>query len=330
MKVLIFGITGNSGRHLAEFYLSIGSEVWGVGRRKDAAGLEQVNYISFDIQDRRDFARLPSEFDLVINLAGVQPSILNFSEATDLFTTLREYVDVNVRGIYNVLEYVAQADIGTYIYATTHRDYELYWKNQNFLDNDLPPAINYEGDHAMYAITKVMGRMMGDYMVPMSGTRCFNVRLPMMFLVPEWPYYLSDGVAHSMPFLKIIRDAIDGRPLEVWGDPNMQRDYVYIDNLVRVINGCYKSSLRKGTFSVGTGEAVSTEMFVKSIGNIFGSSQTIYKYRPEKRTYKSAVYNISEQKELLGYRPVLLDEMLQKMKVKLFDEGYLERWGWLR
>lgn len=330
MKVLIFGITGNSGRHLAEFYLSTGSEVWGVGRRKKLAGLEQVNYRSFDIQDERGFATLPRKFDLVINLAGVQPSILKFSEATDLFTTLREYVDVNVSGIYNVLEYVLQADIDTYIYATTHRDYELYWKDGQFLDNDLPPRINYEGDHAMYAITKVVGRMMGDYMVPMSGTRCFNVRLPMIFLVPESPYYLSNGVPQLMPFLKIIRDAIEGRSLEIWGDPNMQRDYVYIDNLVRVIDGCYNSPLRSGTFSVGTGEAVSTENFVKSIGNIFGSSQTKYKYRPEKRTYKRAVYNISEQKELLDYRPVLLDEMLQKMKIKLFDGRYLERWGWLK
>lgn len=330
MSVLIIGVTGNSGRKVAEFYLEKGCDVWGVGRRPVAEGLSEIKYLSLDIRDREDFKKLPTKFDLVVNFAGVQPSILYSSEKTDFFGTLREYVDVNMMGVYNVLEYVSKSDIGTYVYATTHRDYELYWKTDKSLQNDLPPAINYRGDHTMYAITKVAGRMMGDYMVPLSGTRCFNLRLPMIFMVPESPYYLSHGEPKLMPFLKIIRDAIDGRALEIWGDPNMPRDYVYIDNLVNLIDLCYTSSLENGTFSVGTGEGASTETFVKSIGRIFGSSNTTYEYQPEKVTFKSAVYDVEQQRELLGYEPIMLEEMLQKMKNKIYTEGYLQKWGWAK
>ena len=328
MKVLIFGVTGNSGRQLAEFYISRGSEVWGVGRREKVDGLRQINYLSFDIRNSEEFNRLPNKFDLVVNFAGVQPSILNSSEKTNFFGTLREYVDVNMMGVFNILEYISKSEIGTYIYATTHRDYELYWKTDKSLQNDLQPAINYHGDHTMYAITKVAGRMMGDYMVPLSGTRCFNLRLPMIFMVPESPYYLSHGESKLMPFLKVIRDAIDGRALEIWGDPNMPRDYVYITNLINLIDLCFTSSLENGTFSVGTGEGASTETFVKSIGRIFGSSNTTYEYRPEKLTFKSAVYDVEQQQDLLGYEPVLLEEMLQEMKSKIYAEGYLQKWGW--
>ena len=215
------------------------------------------------------------------------------------------------------------------IYSSTHRDYELYWTERRALGNNGAFAINYKGDHSMYAITKAVGQMMGDYIVGNTDTRCFNLRLPMMFMVPDSPTYLSNGKPALMPFLKLIKDAVEGKTLEIWGDPNLPRDYVYIDNLVALINGCYESNISGGTFSVGTGEAVTTENFVKEIGSVFGNVANLnYKYIPEKKTYKSAVYDISEQKELLGYSPILLNEMLNRMKSKIEDENYFERWNW--
>ena len=192
----------------------------------------------------------------------------------------------------------------------------------------MPTAINYKGDHSMYAITKTSAKMIGDYYGQMFDTRVFNLRLPMIFLVPDSPYYLKDGEPTLMPFLKVISDAINGESLEIWGDPNMPRDYVYMDNLLSLIELCYKSDLPGGTFNVGTGEGVTTEEFVKSIGEVFkrDGSKINYIYRPEKHTYKSAVYDVEEQKKLLGYKPILLKEMLEKMKEKMYSEDYLAKW----
>lgn len=129
--------------------------------------------------------------------------------------------------------------------------------------------------------------------------------------------------------MKIIKDAIEGKTLEVWGNPNMKRDYVHVDNLVNLIDGCVLSSISGGTFSVGTGEGATTEDFIKTIAEVFGQglNHNIF-YKPDQYTYKSAVYNIDEQKRLLGYNPILLREMLEKIKHKLFYEGYLEEWKW--
>lgn len=328
-RILIFGVSGNSGRYVAKHFLNQGFEVFGVGQRKEVNDLEGLNYLSFDIRNPENFSNLPDTIDLVINFAGVQPSVLRSSENTNLIKTLREYVDTNLRGVYNILEYVLKSNIGTYVYSTTHRDYELYWKHNKLLENDLMPNINYNGDHAMYAISKVAGQMMGDYMVPLKGTRCFNLRLPMIFMIPEEPYFLSNGEKKIMPFLKVIHDAIKGKNLEIWGNPNMPRDYVYIDNLVNMVQLCFESNIKGGTFSVGTGEGPTTEKFIKSIGEIFGSSSITYSYHPQKFTYKSAVYNVKDQINLLGYKPIFLQEMLLLMKKKIYEGNYLEKWGWL-
>jgi len=327
-KILIFGVSGNSGRYVAKHFIKQGCEVFGVGRRKEVTDLEGLNYLSLDIRNSKNFSSLPDEVDLVINFAGVQPAVLNSSEKTDLIKTLREYVDTNLSGVYNILEYVLKSKVGTYIYSTTHRDYELYWNDNKLLDNNLSPNINYSGDHAMYAISKVAGQMMGDYMVPLKDTRCFNLRLPMIFMVPEKPYFLFNGEKKTMPFLKLIHEAIKGNDLEIWGNPNMPRDYVYIDNLINMVQLCFDSKIKGGTFSVGTGEGVTTERFIKSIGKIFGSSSISYSYHPEKLTYKSAVYNVKDQIDLLGYEPVLLQEMLLLMKKKIYEGDYFKKWGW--
>jgi UDP-glucose 4-epimerase len=327
MKVLIFGISGNSGRELANYYLSKGAEVWGVGRRERLDADTRINYVSMDIQDQDSFQKLPNSFDLVVNFAGVQPSILSTSEKTNLSKTLREYVNVNIVGVYNILEYLSSSDVGTYIYATTHRDYELHWPKTKNLKNNLPPAINYQGDHTMYAISKVAGQMMAEYMAPLHNIRCFTLRLPMIFMVPENPTYLAHGQPTVMPFLKLIHNAMKDEPLEIWGDPKMPRDYVYIDNLLSLIDLCYNSTLSTGVFNVGTGEGATTEYFVRTIGSVFGSTNEFI-YRPEKMTFKSAVYNIDEERRLLNYTPIMLKEMLQKMKLKIEEGDYTAKWGW--
>lgn len=312
MKVLIFGVTGNAGREVAKFFLQKDATVIGIGRRDKLDGLEAINYIQGDIQNKDFYKKLPKEIDLVINFAGVQPSILKESEQTNLYGTLREYVNVNMSGTYNVIEWVSQSNAKTYIYATTHRDYENYWVLGEKLKNNLPPAINYQGDHSMYAISKVVGQMMGDYILPLKSVRCFNLRLPMIFMVPESPFYLSNGEKKIMPFLKLIKDAILGNEMEIWGNPNLPRDYVYIDNLLNIIDCCWNSKVSGGTFTVGTGEGATTEYFVKTIASVFAPNiKRNFKYRPEKRTYKSAVYDTTETSKLLKYKPIYLRSISQ-------------------
>jgi len=284
-----------------------------------------------DICDEALFARLPGDFDAVINFAGVQPSILPVSEATDRAATYRQYVDINIRGVFNVLEYCRNTGVARYLYATTHRDYENYWSGETALTHDLPPAINYAGDHAMYAISKTSAKMIGDYFGTVHAMRVFNLRLPMIFLVPEAPYYLHDGKPELMPFLKIIRDALNGETLEIWGEPTMRRDYVHIDNLIALVDACLESPHASCTLNVGTGEGVTTERFVRRIGEVFAppGKEPIFIYRPEKKTYKSAVYDIAFEREHFAYEPVLLDGMLERLQHALVEDGYLQQWGWL-
>lgn len=328
--MVILGSSGNCGQATINYFTKKNIKVYGLSRRNVSINNKNYSHIVGDIQDKKIFDLLPNEPSLVINYAGVQPSILEISENTHLSKTIESYVDINIRGIINVLMYVKKCKETTYIYTTTHREYEKYWKNIPKIQNQLPQAINFKGDHTMYAISKYTGRLMGQYFSEAFNLRIFNLRLPMIFLVPTSPYYLQHGKKKLMPFLKVIKDAVEGKDLEIWGDPNMKRDYVYIDNLTNLISCCFHSNLSKGTFNVGTGEAVPTELFIKSIAKVFSKNyqDQQYIYKPNKKTYKSAVYDITEQKIKLNYNPVFLDEMLFRMRNIFFEKKLFDKWKW--
>lgn len=331
-KVIIFGSTGNCGKYCVKSFIDKNYFVYGVSRSKSKISNANFININGDIRDDNLYTKLPSDVDLVINLAGVQPSILKTSENINIEATLKSYLDININGVFKILEFVRKKNIPNYIYTTSHREYENYWKEGYFLKNNLKPSINFKGDHAMYAISKTSAMMIGNYFSEAFGIRVFNLRLPMIFLIPESPYYLKDGKKNIMPFLKIIRNAIDNKPLEIWGDPKMTRDYVHIDNLISLIELCYKSSLDRGTFNVGTGEAVTTENFVRAIGNNFSKNpeNIKYIYNPKKKTYKCAIYDVEEQKNILGYKPIFLNEMLLRLKQEITNNNSLESWGWIK
>lgn len=330
MKAIVFGSTGNSGSYCVQHLLTNGWTVIGVGRSESVVMHDQYQHIVGDITDGSLYEKLPKKVDLIINFAGVQPSILKTSEKTNLTATLESYVKVNMSGVFNILEFARKNHIKNYIYTTSHRDIEGHWSSEKLLTNDLPTAINYRGDHTMYAISKTSAKMIGDYYREAFSIRVFNLRLPMIFLVPRSPFYLNHGQPVLMPFLELIRKAMMGGPLEIWGNPNLKRDYVHIDNLISLIDLCFKSNLPGGTFNVGTGEGVTTERFVRTIGNTFSSEPNLidYIYRPDKNTYKCAVYDVSEEAKILGYRPILLDEMLDRLKGEIMSGDYAYKWGW--
>ena len=98
---------------------------------------------------------------------------------------MKEYLSVNVNGVFNIIEFCRKRGVKNYIYTTSHRDIEGHWVDGELLRPNLLQKINYKGDHVMYAITKTSGLMIGDYYKELFGLRVFNLRLPMIFSVPR-------------------------------------------------------------------------------------------------------------------------------------------------
>lgn len=176
---------------------------------------EHYRFIRMNLEDTEAMAMLfaNGKFDVVINLgaqAGVRYSITN----------PQAYIESNIDGFINVLEGCRNNKVGHLVYASSSSVYGL---------NGKVPFSEHDGiahPVSLYAATKKSNELMAHaysklYALPTTGLRFFTVYGP-------W------GRPDMSPFLFI--DAIlHNRPIKVFNNGDMWRDFTYIDDIVEGI-----------------------------------------------------------------------------------------------
>lgn len=153
------------------------------------------------------------KFDVVIHLAaqaGVRYSIENPGA----------YVSSNISGFLSILEACRQFRPGHLVYASSSSVYGLN-RSEAFSEQD-------RADHpvSMYAATKRSNELMAHtyshlYGLPVTGLRFFTVYGPMGR--PDMAYFkFADAIMHS-------------RPIDVYNNGDLLRDFTYIDDVVRAV-----------------------------------------------------------------------------------------------
>lgn len=230
MKILVTGAAGFIGFHVAKRLLERGDEVLGIDNLNDyydpklkQARLVQLEpfpsfrFLKMDIADRAAMEQLFAEhhFDRVIHLAaqaGVRYSLEN----------PHVYIQSNVVGFLNVLEGCRHQwanDGGQHhlVYASSSSVYGANTK--------LPFSVNDPVDHpiSLYAATKRADELMAYayshlYRIPTTGLRFFTVYGP-------WG-------RPDMALFKFTKAILEGKPIDVYNEGQMRRDFTYIDDIV--------------------------------------------------------------------------------------------------
>jgi UDP-glucose 4-epimerase len=319
-NVIIFGATGGTGMHLTRYLSERNYRVTGTGvRHRDAGhfGMKNVRYLDIDISKKEQFQELPAaNVDCVILLAGMMPSRM---EGYDPY----KYIDVNITGTLNVLEFCRENQIKKIIFAQSHADVYGHWNTGKRIPADAPRALNLRGDHAMYIISKCTAVDMLEHYHQEYGIQHIVLRLPTIYsYMPAATLYV-DGVIQDMAFMYIIKKALKGEQIEIWGDPEQPKDVVYIKDFLRIVECAIESPTASGIFNVGTGIGTTLEQQIRGIVEVFSSdgqkSEIIY--RPEKRSQASYLYDISKTEQELGFTvqyPYM--DMLRDMKRQMLEE----------
>lgn len=222
---LVTGTAGFIGYHLAERLLARGDRVIGFDIVNDYYSVElkrdrlarlsrHVNFqnVEADLADRAAVESVfaQHDFDRVVHLAaqaGVRYSLEN----------PRAYTESNVVGFLNILEACRHATVPHLTYASSSSVYGG--------STTMPFATSARVDHplSLYAATKKANELMAHtyshlYGLPTTGLRFFTVYGP--WGRPDMALFL---------FTKAI---IEGRPIDVFNEGKMRRDFTYIDDIV--------------------------------------------------------------------------------------------------
>lgn len=248
MKILVTGVAGFIGASVAKRLLEEGNTVVGVDNindyydpslkysRLDQLGIKkedidwgryvksslspEFTFLRINLEDKSSAGKLflKEDFDVVVHLAaqaGVRYSI----------THPWKYIESNILGFMNVLEGCREHNIKHLVYASSSSVYGLNGK--------VPFSEKHNISHpvSLYAATKKSNELMAHaysyiFGLPVTGLRFFTVYGP-------W------GRPDMSPFL-FMEGIIKGKPIKVFNNGDMLRDFTYIDDIVegvvRVIN----------------------------------------------------------------------------------------------
>ena len=224
-RILVTGVAGFIGFHVARRLLERGDDVIGIDNLNDYYDVRlkqhrlgeieaepHFEFLMLDVADRWAMKTLfaEQEFDVVIHLAaqaGVRYSLTN----------PQAYIDGNLVGFGNVLEGCRHARVRHLVYASSSSVYGL--------NTQMPFSVEQNVDHpiSLYAATKKANELMAHsyshlYDIPTTGLRFFTVYGP--WGRPDMAVFL---------FTKAI---LEGDPIDLFNEGRMQRDFTYIDDIV--------------------------------------------------------------------------------------------------
>ena len=225
MRILVTGVAGFIGMHVAMRLLADGHEVIGLDNINDyydvrlkqarLAHIGSPNQFHFHKLDLADCEGITSLFaetqpEIVINLAaqaGVRYSLQN----------PHSYIDSNLVGFTNILEACRHFEVGHLVYASSSSVYGL--------NEEMPFHEGQNTDHplALYGATKKANELLAHsyshlFSLPTTGLRFFTVYGP-------WG-------RPDMALFKFTDAILSGQPIDIYNHGHMTRDFTYIDDIV--------------------------------------------------------------------------------------------------
>lgn len=305
--VLVIGATGFIGMYTVEKLIKSGKEVIATGRNcKLAPMLENMGarFIEFDITNIDDYKKLPTEnIDGVILLAGLLPANAKVDITKD--ENADEYFKVNVIGTINVLEYCRKNGIKKLINCCSYSDVAGAWKKGVAIKETEPRDFHFTGDHAVYVISKNASNDVMEYYNQQHGMQCAWFRFPPVYGVGPHSTIYVNGKSYKSGIQTFIEKAQVGEPIEIWGDPHITRDIIYVKDVAEAFVKALESDKTYGLYNMTSGTELDLEEQVKAVIEVFGGEKkSEIVYRPDKKNNTpSFLFDMTKAKEDFDFVP---------------------------
>ena len=224
-RILVTGAAGFIGFHISQRLLAEGNEVVGIDnlspyydvrlkedRLRQLAPNGNFRFIHAELADRAAMERLFAQERprVVVHMAaqaGVRHSVEN----------PHAYVDSNLVGFVNVLEGCRRSGVEHMVFASSS---SVYGANTR-----TPFSVHHNVDHpvSLYAATKKANELMAHTYAALYGLSCTGLRL--------FTVYGPWGRPDMAPYL-FTRAILEDRPIEIYNEGRMRRDFTFIDDIV--------------------------------------------------------------------------------------------------
>ncbi len=331
--VLVTGTAGFIGYHLAQRLLARGDAVIGVDNVNDYydVSLKEARLRRLQEQPGFDFRRLDIADTAAMEelFAATRPQVVvNLAAQAGVrysLTNPHAYVNSNLVGFANVLEGCRHNGVEHLVYASSSSVYGANTK--------MPFSVHDNVDHplSLYAASKKANELMAHtyshlYGLPTTGLRFFTVYGP-------WG-------RPDMAMFIFTRAILAGRPIDVFNQGDMSRDFTYIDDIVegvtRVVDGPAQpdpgwsgdapdpgtSAAPYRVYNIGNAKPVELLHLIELIERALGrkAEQNLLPIQPG--DVPATYADVSDLERDFGYRPSTPLEVGVERFVRWYEEFY--------
>lgn len=311
-KILILGGNGAIGKYMLD-YFNERKEEYGIkvliGDIEESDFVKQnSDFYRIDVSKKDDFNQLPKDIYAIIDLATHMPARMAGFDP-------QHYVDTNISGTLNVLEFCKNNKVNRLLFAQTFGDILMKAEENPELKANMRPEQDYTDIKSVYISSMNCAVELIKSYHGLFSLKTFFFRLPTIYSWNSKPYY-ENGVETKKAWRILIDQATKGEDIHVWGDPNRPKDMVYVKDLCQEFYKACFVDRDYGFYNIGTGVGTTLLDQIKGMIEVFGEGKkSKILFSPEKRNAPQYIMNIDEAREELGYEPKYLYlDMLRDMK----------------
>lgn len=309
MKVLVTGVAGFIGSHLAEALIEQDHEVVGIDcfldyypredKQRNLASLLQTNrfrLVESSLQGL-DLSPQVREMDVVFHLAAQAGVRASWGSEFSIYT------ENNIRATQRLLEAAVGGKLSAFVYASSSSVYGDGVRLPMKEEVPLHPV-------SPYGVSKLAAEMLChlyfiNHAVPTVSLRYFTVYGPRQ--------------RPDMAFHRMFRSALLDEEVPLFGDGKQTRDFTFVKDAVSATLAAAERGRRGGVYNIGGGSRVSMLEVIRNIEDLTGKKLHLQRAPSQKGDMRDTYADTTRAREDLGYQPGVS-----------LREGLEAEWEWLR
>lgn len=259
---------------------------------------KNVSYICMEEEDKNFYRNILRKNDIVIifKWQGVPATFMDMG---------RVLAEKNIVGTMVLIEACVEMEVKKIIFASSGG---AVYGNADRLpireDAQTAPI-------SLYAVQKLMVEKYLEYVNRVDGINIIILRMANPFGPKQKPF-TGQGIIATFLACNSL-----GKQVEIYGDGNYVRDYLFIDDLSECILQCCKKEMKSGIYNIGSGKGTSVFEICAIIERLTGKAMIYRECEIGKGQVKNNILDCSKIEQEIGWKAhVNVEDGIKKMLKK--------------